>query len=89
MRYYPAPPPTSLDPAAIQRYLSDELRKIGQLIFDVEAGAWTAAIRGSGTAGTYQISSQTCRYTRIGRRVFIDVGIVMAGTVTGGGTGYL
>lgn len=49
-------------------------------------GDWTAAIRGSGTAGTYQIASQTCRYTRIGRRVWLDVGITMAAVVTGGGT---
>jgi hypothetical protein len=52
-------------------------------------GDWTATIRGSGTAGTYEIASQLCRYTRTGRRVWLDVGITMAGAVTGGGTGDL
>lgn len=52
-------------------------------------GDWTAVIRGSGTAGTYEIASQNCRYTRIGRRVWLDVFIQMAAVVTGGGTGFI
>ena len=52
-------------------------------------GSWTAVVRGSGTAGTYEIATQRCRYTRIGRRVFLDVGIIFAGAITGGGTGDL
>lgn len=53
------------------------------------SGPWTATIRGSGTAGTYQITTQRCRWTRIGRRVWLDVYIVMAAVVTGGGTGHI
>jgi hypothetical protein len=53
------------------------------------SGPWTAGVRGSGTAGTYEIGTQFCRYTRIGRRVWLDVYINFAGAVTGGGTGDL
>lgn len=56
---------------------------------DASSGAWTAVISGSGTAGTYQIGSQTCRWTRIGRMVFLNLNITMAAVVTGGGTGFL
>jgi hypothetical protein len=49
----------------------------------------TLAIRGSGTAGTYQIASQQCSTTRIGRRVWVDVDITLAASITGGGTGSL
>jgi len=55
----------------------------------MDSSTWTAAIRGSGTAGTYQILSQNCRYSRIGRRIFLDLNITMAAAVTGGGTGAL
>jgi hypothetical protein len=54
-----------------------------------QSGTWTPAVRGSGTAGTYQIASNLCRYTRIGRRVWLDVLITMAPVVTGGGTSAL
>lgn len=50
-------------------------------------GGWTATILGSGTAGTYEITSQFCRYSRIGRRVWLDMYIELAGAITGGGTG--
>jgi hypothetical protein len=52
-------------------------------------GSWTAVIEGSSVTGTYEIASQICRYTRIGRRVWLDVGITMAGSLTGGGSGDL
>jgi hypothetical protein len=52
-------------------------------------GSWTAAIRGSGTAGTYELASQISRYSRYGRRVFIDTDITLAGAITAGGTGYM
>jgi hypothetical protein len=52
-------------------------------------GSWTAVIAGSTGAGTYEITTNSCRYTRIGRRVWVDVFIVMAAAVTGGGTGTL
>lgn len=61
---------------------------VGRLAVE-QSGSWTAAIRGSSTAGTYEIASQICRYTRIGRRVWLDVGITMAGAITGGGVGDL
>lgn len=54
-----------------------------------QSGSWTPVVRGSGTAGTYQIATNISRYTRTGRRVVADVGITMAGAITGGGTGDL
>jgi hypothetical protein len=55
-----------------------------------EEGTWTPTVRGSGTAGTYQLDANTtCRYTRIGRQVTLTVRIRMAAAVTGGGTGDL
>jgi hypothetical protein len=52
-------------------------------------GSWTAVIRGATLAGTYEIASQLTRYTRIGRRVWLDFYIVMAAAITAGGTGGL
>jgi hypothetical protein len=54
-----------------------------------QSGSWTAVIRGSTLAGTYEIASQLTRYTRIGRRVWLDFYIVMAAAITAGGTGSL
>lgn len=51
------------------------------------SSTWTPVIRGSGTAGTYQIATNNSRYTRMGRRVHLDVFITLAGAITGGGTG--
>lgn len=56
---------------------------------DYEEGTWTAVIRGSGTAGTYEITTQYSNYTKIGRVVHLESTILFAGTVTGGGTGYM
>lgn len=50
---------------------------------------WTAVISGAGTAGTYEIDTQFCRSTRIGRRVWLDIRITLAAVITGGGVGTL
>jgi hypothetical protein len=50
---------------------------------------WTAAIRGAGTAGTYEIASQLSYYYRIGDWVFLTTQITLAAAVTGGGTSSL
>lgn len=50
---------------------------------------WTAAIRGAGTAGTYEIASQQSWYCRIGDWVYLSTFITLAGSITGGGTGNL
>lgn len=52
-------------------------------------GTWTAAIAGAGTAGTYEIATNQCTYTRIGRAVHLQGRIVLASSVTGGGTGAI
>ena len=60
-----------------------------ELLADYEEGTWTPVIRGSGTAGTYEIGTNGCTYTKVGRQVTLNVFIQMAGAVTGGGTGDL
>lgn len=69
--------------------IATSLNELVKFYNTIREGSWTVAIRGSGTAGTYEIASQNCRYTRIGRRVWLDVDLTMAAAVTGGGTGYL
>lgn len=54
-----------------------------------QSDSWTPVISGAGTAGTYEIATNQSRYTRIGRRVFLDVDIVLAAAITGGGAGNL
>jgi len=57
---------------------------------DYEEGTWTPVIRGSGTAGTYELSTPTySTYTKIGRQVTVAAQITLQGSITGGGTGYL
>jgi len=61
-------------------------------LFDVDFGtAWSPVIRGSGTAGTYELDmgNTRCTYTRLGRVVTLNAYIVLAGAITGGGTGEL
>ncbi len=55
---------------------------------DYEEGTWTPAVRGSGTAGTYQLSIAEGAYVKIGRQVTLTCRVLFS-TITGGGTGYL
>ena len=55
---------------------------------DYEEGTWTPTIRGSGTAGTYEIAVNISSYTKIGRQVTANAFIILASSVTGGGSGY-
>jgi hypothetical protein len=48
---------------------------------DYEEGTWTATLRGTITDPTTPVSSSTCRYTKIGRQVFVE------GSVDGNTTG--
>jgi hypothetical protein len=56
---------------------------------DYEEGTWDALIRGSETAGTYEIDNQYSTYTKIGRLVTANCRIVLDSSITGGGTGYV
>jgi hypothetical protein len=69
--------------------IATSLNELVKFFNTIESGSWTPVVQGSGTAGTYEIASHLCRYSRIGRRVFLDVSITFAGAVTGGGTGYM
>jgi hypothetical protein len=61
-----------------------------QLLNWYEDGTWTPVVKGTGTAGTYELGATTvCTYTRTGRSVTLNAYIVFAGTITGGGTGEL
>jgi len=55
---------------------------------DYEEGVWTPVLRGGTTAGTYELSRAIGIYTKIGRQVTITMVLQLAGTITGGGTGY-
>jgi len=56
---------------------------------DYEEGTWTPVIRGANTAGTYEIASHYSHYTKIGRQVTVTTRIIMAASITGGGSSYL
>lgn len=60
-----------------------------ELLTWYEEGAWTPTLRGSGTAGTYEVNAGASysRYTRVGRIVNVNSQIVLAAAITGGGTG--
>ena len=60
-----------------------------ELLNDYEEGTWTPVIRGSGTAGTYELQTDYTTYTKIGRQVTVSGNIRLGTSVTGGGTGYL
>ncbi len=60
-----------------------------ELLNDYEEGTWTPVIRGSGTAGTYELQTDYTTYTKIGRKVTVSGNIRLGTSVTGGGTGYL
>jgi len=61
-----------------------------ELLDDYEEGTWTPVVRGSSTAGTYELDNATvCRYTKIGRLVQVEAYIQLAAVITGGGTGSL
>jgi hypothetical protein len=60
-----------------------------ELLDDYEEGTWTPVVRGSTTAGTYEIGTNGSTYTKVGRQVTLNVFIQISGSVTGGGTGDL
>jgi hypothetical protein len=60
-----------------------------ELLNDYEEGTWTPVVRGSTTAGTYEIGTNGSTYTKVGRTVTLQGYIQFAGTVTGGGVGDL
>lgn len=55
---------------------------------DYEEGTWTPVLSGAGTAGTYEQGTTFATYTKIGRQVTLNCYVQLAGSITGGGTGY-
>ena len=60
-----------------------------ELLDHYEEGTFTGTIFGASTAGTYETSAATGNYTRIGNVVTCMFQIVLAGSVTGGGSGNM
>jgi hypothetical protein len=62
-----------------------------EILDHYEEGTFTPVLIGGGTAGTYELNSETtsATYTRIGRQVFIELIVNTASSVTGGGDNYL
>jgi hypothetical protein len=59
-----------------------------ELLDDYEEGTFTPVIRGSSTAGTYQLAVAQGIYVKIGSQVTVLVNCqIVASGVTGGGTG--
>jgi hypothetical protein len=69
--------------------IANSLNELVKFFNTIKSDSWTPLVQGAGTAGTYEIATNGCRYTRIGRRVNLDVLVVMAGALTGGGAGNL
>lgn len=55
---------------------------------DYEEGTWTPVLRGSATAGTYETTTAEGYYTKVGNMVSLTARIFLAGSITGGGSGY-
>jgi uncharacterized protein YaiE (UPF0345 family) len=55
---------------------------------DYEEGTWTPVLRGSSTAGIYEISDPYAVYTKIGRQVTAGLQFTLSSSITGGGSGY-
>jgi len=55
---------------------------------DYEEGSWTPVLRGSGTAGTFNLSTATGKYTKIGNMVTLYCAITLT-SITGSPTGDL
>lgn len=85
----PVVPTDSANEKQHRTVIATSLNELIKFYNTIKTDTWTAVIRGNTTAGTYEIGTQNCRYTRIGRRVFLDVYIRLAAAITGGGVGYL
>lgn len=53
------------------------------------SGAWTPVLAGGTTPGTYELATATGRWQRVGNLVHVAGLLLLAGTITGGGTGQL
>lgn len=54
---------------------------------DYEEGAWTPVVKGSSTAGTYELATASGKYTKVGNAISVSCRVKAAASVTGGGTG--
>lgn len=77
--------------AWVENYLQAFVRNtFEQLRFlTPEAENFTPSLRGSGTAGTYELTTAYGRYYKIGDLVFANIVMTLAGAITAGGTGDL
>lgn len=60
-----------------------------ELLNDYEEGTWTPLVRGTSTAGTYELQNAYGKYVKVGDLLMIEAYIQLASVITGGGTGNL
>ena len=60
-----------------------------ELLDRYEEGTFTGTIFGGSTAGTYEVAAAGCHYTRIGNVVTCMFNIVLASSITAGGSGNM
>lgn len=60
---------------------------INDLTAPYKSGTWVPVIAGVTTAGTYELSTASGKYTRIGNQVTLQCYMQLAAAVTGGGAG--
>lgn len=77
------------DTAGIQFPATQKASSNANTLDDYEEGTWTPAIRGALTAGTYELATAEGGYIKIGKQVTLFARVVFAGSITGGGTGYM
>jgi hypothetical protein len=79
----------------LDRWVEQNLQPFVSNVFDQlsyltpEEAAFTPTIRGSGTAGTYELASNLSRYYRSGDLVYITVWVQLEAVITAGGTNDL
>lgn len=82
------------DPA-LDRWVNEHLQRHIAEVFEQlafltpEIGTWTPVVRGSGTAGTYELATAIGFYQRHGDYVDASFYVVFAGALTAGGTNDL
>lgn len=71
----------------LQRHIAEVFEQISFLTPEHET--FTPTVRGSGTAGTYELDTNNSRYYRFADLVFVHVDVVLDNPLTAGGTGVI
>lgn len=71
----------------LQKHVAEVFEQISYLT--PEADTFTPTVRGSSTAGTYEIDTNNSRYWRIAELVFVHIDVTFDNPLTAGGTGVI